>query len=144
MSFNNSGPNNFKSEEGTFVSVMNLTDRTTIHTALIRFEEKREKFIWTHPDEIYFVKSADHYVRSLIKQGIEKKWMSRHSTLKDLLKILPAKNFIRLNKFYLLNLDHFSHINEAKKILYFNDDTFITIPHRISPFLRHLLKSNYT
>ncbi len=110
----------------------------------IRFEEKKERYTWAHPDDICFVKSADHYVKSLIKCGTQNKWMSRHCTLKELLAILPPANFIRLNKFYLLNRNHFSHINENEKILYFNDDFSIPIPHRISPYLRHLLKSTYT
>ena len=110
----------------------------------IRFEEKKEKYIWVHPDEICFVKSADHYVKSLIKCGNQLKWTSRHSTLKELLVILPTDDFIRLNKFYLLNRNHFSHINEKEKLLYFNDDFTIPIPHRISPYLLHLLKTTYT
>lgn len=126
-----------------FIS-MALKAGETTSDSFIRFEERREKFVWAHPDEIYFVKSADHYVKSLIQQENNKKWMSRHSTLKELLAILPVKNFIRLNKFYLLNLDHFSHIDHTERVLYFNDNTSITIPHRISPFLHHLLKSNYT
>ncbi len=114
---------------------------TDISGELIRFEEQKERHKWVNPDEICFVKSADHYVISLIKCGKEKKWMSRHCTLKELLVLLPPHNFIRLNKFYLLNRNYFSHINENEKILYFNDDFSIPVPHRISPYLRHLLKS---
>jgi len=110
----------------------------------LRFEEKKEKYTWAHPDEIYFVISADHYVKTLINCGNKLKWMTRHSTLKELLYILPVENFIRLNKFYLLNLNYFSHINENKKLLYFINDFSIAIPHRISPFVRHLLKSTHT
>jgi DNA-binding LytR/AlgR family response regulator len=110
----------------------------------IRFEERKEQYIWAHPDEICFVKSADHYVKSLVKCGREKKWMSRHCTLKELLDILPSEDFIRLNKFYIVNLNHFSHINESEKILYFSDDSSIPVPHRISPYLRHLLKTTHT
>jgi hypothetical protein len=29
---------------------------------LIRFEEKKEIYTWIRPEEILFVKSADHYV----------------------------------------------------------------------------------
>ena len=68
--------------------------------------------------------------------------MTRHSTLKKLLDILPEDNFIRLNKFYLLNVNYFSHINENEKLIYFNDDFSIPIPHRISPYVRHLLKTS--
>lgn len=108
---------------------------------LVRFEEKKERYIWVHPDDICFVKSADHYVKSLIKCGNEKKWMSRHCTLKELIIELPPDNFMRLNKFYLINLKHFSHINQVEKILFLNDEFSIPIPHRISPYLRHLLKA---
>jgi DNA-binding LytR/AlgR family response regulator len=125
-------------------TVINKIEVDKASTEFIRFEEKKERYIWAHPDEICFVKSADHYVKSLIKCGNQKKWMCRHSTLKELLGILPEGNFIRLNKFYLLNLNYFSHINESEKLLYFNDDFSIAIPHRISPFLRHLLKSTCT
>ena len=114
------------------------------HTGLIRFEERKERYIWTLPGVIVFVKSADHYVNSLIKCGMQNKWMWRHCTLKELLNILPPDNFIRLNKFYLLNRDHFSHINENEKKLYFNDGFSVPVPHRISPYLRHLLKSTCT
>ncbi|MEO8567960.1 MAG: LytTR family DNA-binding domain-containing protein [Ginsengibacter sp.] len=109
--------------------------------SLIRFEEKKERYLWIHPDDICFVKSADHYVKSLIKDGDQKKWMCRHCTLKELLFILPDDNFVRLNKFYILNRNHFSHINENEKLLYFNNNFSVPIPHRISPYLRHLLKA---
>jgi DNA-binding LytR/AlgR family response regulator len=131
-------------KKSIFVPGFNKTDLTPTSIEFIRFEEKRERYIWAHPDEICFVKSADHYVKSLIKCGNQKKWLSRHSTLKELLDILPGGIFIRLNKFYLLNLNYFSHINETEKLLYFKDDSSIAIPHRISPFLRHLLKRSNT
>jgi len=110
----------------------------------IRFEEKKESYTWANPGEIYFGISADHYVRTLINCGNKMKWMTRHSTLKELLAILPEGDFIRLNKFYILNLNYFSHINVRQKRLYFNNDFSTAIPHRISPFLSHLLKSTYT
>src|ERR1035438_9006095 len=100
---------------------------------LIRFEGKKDEYSRVHPNEICFVQSADHYVKSLIKCGLPMKWMSRHSTLKERLDLLPDENFIRLNKFYLLNRLHFSHLNESNKLLYFNDNYCIPIPHRISP-----------
>jgi DNA-binding LytR/AlgR family response regulator len=142
-SSNQALPGNYDLKKGNSISITNENDET-LSDSFIRFEERREKFIWAHPAEIYFVKSADHYVRSLIKQGKEKKWMSKHSTLKELLAILPVRNFIRLNKFYLLNLDYFSHIDHTNRVLFFNDNSSIAIPHRISPFLYHLLKSSYT
>lgn len=110
----------------------------------IRFEEKKERYVWALPAEICFVKSADHYIKSLVQCGSERKWMSRHCTIKDLLNLLPEDNFIRLNKFYLLNRNHFSCIVEKEKILYLTDDFSIPIPHRISPYLRHLLKTTCT
>jgi DNA-binding LytR/AlgR family response regulator len=131
-----------QSRKSLYVSVLNTSGTLAAGTEFIRFEERRERYIWAHPDEICFVKSSDHYVQSLIKCGNQKKWMSRHSTLKELLDILPANNFIRLNKFYLVNLSHLSHINESEKMLYFKDESSIDIPHRISPFLRHLLKNS--
>lgn len=111
---------------------------------LIRFEEKKEQYIWTRSEEIIFVKSADHYVKSLIKCGGEKKWVSKHSTLKDLLVLLPHDIFIRLNRFYLLNRNYFSHFNENGRKLYLTDDFCIPIPHRISPYLCHLLNNPHT
>ena len=134
---------NISLKKADSITIIDKNNRSTIGLS-IRFEERREKYIWAHPAEIYFVESADHYVKSLIKQGKEKKWMSKHSTLKELMAILPVRNFIRLNKFYLLNLDYFSHIDHTNRILFFNDNSSIQIPHRISPFLNHLLKSDHT
>ncbi len=125
-------------------TVLNKNEPVPANMDFIRFEEKKDKFVWAHPDEIYFVVSADHYVKSLIKCGDQTKWMSRHATLKELSSILDTATFMRLNKFYLLNRDHFSHIDENEKLLYFNDNSSVAIPHRISPFLYHLLKSTYT
>lgn len=113
-------------------------------TDLIRFEEKKERYIWAHPDEIIFVQSADHYVKSLIDCGRQKKWMHRHCTIKELLTNLSSNNFIRLNKFYLLNRYYFSHINTREKMLFIDSETYIHIPHRISPYILGLLKNNYT
>lgn len=115
-------------------------DRKTISTALIRFEEKRECHVWIHPDEIMFVVSADHYVKSLIQCGRQIKWMNRHCTIKELLATLPSGDFIRLNKFYLLNRNHFSGINEKEKMLYLSGDFSIPVPHRISKFIFDMLK----
>jgi DNA-binding LytR/AlgR family response regulator len=106
---------------------------------LIRFEEKKGVFIWVQPEEILFVKSADHYVKSLINHRKQKKWVTRHCTLKELLAKLRTANFIRLNKFYLLNHNHFSRINEKEKLLYLNDDFSVPVPHRISRYVLNLL-----
>ena len=122
-------------------SLLYKTEVDSEGTILLRFEEKKDKYVWVHTDEICFVISADHYIKALIKTGSKKKWMSRHCTLKELLHILPQGNFIRLNKFYVLNLDHFSHIDEKNTLLYFNDNICIPIPHRISPYLRKYLKA---
>ena len=135
---------NINSKKSTFITPSKNNGLVPANIAFIRFEEKKDKFVWAHPNEIYFVVSADHYVKALIKCGDQTKWMSRHSTLKELLDILAEHSFMRLNKFYLLNLNYFSHIDENEKLLYFNDNTSVAIPHRISPFLCHLLKSTYT
>jgi DNA-binding LytR/AlgR family response regulator len=107
---------------------------------LIRFEEKRGIYIWVKPEDILFVKTADHYVKTLIKQGQQKKWAIRHGTLKDLLTLLPHDHFIRLNKFYMLNLNHFIRSNENHRGIYLQDDFFVAVPHRISPYVLELLK----
>ena len=107
---------------------------------LIRFEEKKEIYTWVQPEEILFVKSADHYVKSLIQHGTQKKWMIRHCTIKDILTILTYGHFVRLNKFYVINRNHFSYIDENEKTLYFNDGFSIPISHRISRFIIDMLK----
>ena len=136
--------NKMHSGKRNFITLSNPKGIKTTCLEFIRFEEKKERYTWAHPDEIFFGISADHYVKTLINCGEKMKWMTRHNTLKELITILPSGNFIRLNKFYLLNLNYFSHINEGQKLLYFNNDFSITIPHRISPFLSHLLKSTHT
>lgn len=118
------------------------TEGHGISSGLIRFEIKREQYSWIHPDEIIFVISADHYVKSLINMGKEKKWMIRHATLKELIVGLPRQNFIRLNRFYLINLNFFSSIKEG--IIYLNDGFAIPAPHRISPYILALLEKNHT
>jgi DNA-binding LytR/AlgR family response regulator len=111
-----------------------------VGAGLIRFEEKKEIYAWARPEEILFVKSADHYVKSLIQHGTQKKWMTRHCTIKDLLTILTYGHFVRLNKFYMINRNHFSHIDENEKILYLDDGFSIPISHRISRFIIDMLK----
>jgi DNA-binding LytR/AlgR family response regulator len=107
---------------------------------LIWFEEKKESFFQADPDEILFVKSADHYVKALIRSNQMNKWMTRHCTLKEMHGMLPKDQFIRMNRFYIVNRKHFSHINEDEKKLYLIDGVFISIPHRISPFIIDALK----
>jgi DNA-binding LytR/AlgR family response regulator len=139
--------------EKTLGSVSDSGEKNTIATnstskiarvvagmGLIRFEEKKESYIWAHPDEIIFVKSADHYVKSLISRGRQKKWMIRHCTLKELFVALPPANFMRLNKFYLINRNHFLRINENEKMLYLADEYSIPVPHRISRYVLDILK----
>jgi DNA-binding LytR/AlgR family response regulator len=123
-------------------AVAENTEGPGISSGLIRFEVKREQYCWIHPDEIIFVISADHYVKSLINLGKEKKWMIRHATLKELIVDLPRQNFIRLNRFYLINLNFFSSIKE--RIIYLNDGYTIPVPHRISPYILSLLERNNT
>lgn len=135
--------NKMHSGNRNFIIVSSINGKTP-GTQFIRFEEKKERYTWAHSDEIYFGISADHYVKTLINCEGKMKWMTRHSTLKELLTILPGGNFVRLNKFYLLNLNYFSHINKSQKLLHFINGFSIAIPHRISPFLNHLLKSTHT
>ena len=132
--------NSSNPKKKTELTAINRTEAGEERTELIRFEEKKERYVWTHPEEIIFVKSADHYVKSLINCGRQKKWMIRHCTLKELFVALSSANFIRLNKFYLINRKHFSHINENEKTLYLADDTCIPVPHRISRYVIDSLK----
>lgn len=108
--------------------------------SLIRFEVRKESFIWVHPDQIMFVKSADHYISAFVQNGSERKWVTRHSTLKELLASLTKGNFIRLNRFYVVNKKHFAHIDFHKKILFLMGGTSIPIIHRISSFMIESMK----
>jgi DNA-binding LytR/AlgR family response regulator len=135
------GPaSDFGQENTTVTGISPKIARVINGRELIRFEEKKESYKWAHPDEILFVKSADHYVKSLISCGMRKKWMIRHCTLKELFVALPPGNFIRLNKFYLINCSHFLRINENEKMLYLDDDYSIPVPHRISRYVLDMLK----
>lgn len=104
-------------------------------TALIRFEDGRESWLWVHPESILFIKSSDHYVKTLLQYENQKKWTIRHSTMKDLLPILNNKYFVRLNRFYIVNRGHFSHVNQSEKMLFLKDGFSIIVSHNISPFV---------
>jgi DNA-binding LytR/AlgR family response regulator len=108
---------------------------------LIRFEGQKKDYLWVQPGDILFIKSADHYVKALIQQGTQKKWTMRHCTIKDLTSILSDNDFIRLNKFYMINRTRFSHIDETNKILFLDDGFSVPISHRISRFIINLLAS---
>ena len=108
--------NKLHSANRSLLTVSNTTGTLATSIEFSRFEEKKESYAWANPDEIYFALSADHYVKTLVNCDKKMKWMTRHSTLKELIDILPAGNFIRLNKFYLLNLNYFSRINEGEKL----------------------------
>jgi len=107
---------------------------------LVRFEERKETFIWAHQDEIRFVKSADHYISALIQQDQQMKWMVRHSTLKELLAIVSSGDFVRLSRFYVINRKFYSHTDLKLKILYLTDGTPVPLAHRISPFVVETIK----
>jgi DNA-binding LytR/AlgR family response regulator len=128
----------FNQEKRIPRSVAESSEEASIRSDLIRFEENKQ-FFWANPEEIIFVKSADHYVKSLIKCGNKKIWMIRHCTLKELLAQLPASQFIRLNKFYLLNRLHFLHIDQKEKILFVSDNFPVPVPHRISRYVLDVL-----
>ena len=107
----------------------------------IRFEEKKDTHIWIPPKDIIFVKSADHYIRTFVLHNTVKKWAIRHCTIKDILGLLPDKDFIRLNRFYVLNLNYYSHANDDHKTIYLQDGITLPVPHRISPFIIQMLKN---
>jgi DNA-binding LytR/AlgR family response regulator len=104
-------------------------------TALIRFEKGRDSWLWVQPESILFIKSSDHYVKTLVQYGDQKKWTLRHSTMKDLLPLLNDRPFIRLNRFYILNRSHFSHVDQKAKKLFFKDGFSIIVSYSISPFV---------
>lgn len=106
------------SDKRNFITISSPSEVSENCVEFIRFEEKKQEYTWAHADEIIFGISADHYVKTLINCGEKTKWMTRHCTLKELMNLLPEQNFVRLNKFYLLNLNYFSHINECHKLLY--------------------------
>jgi hypothetical protein len=103
--------------------------------ALIRFDEGRDTWLWVPPESILFIKSADHYVKSLIQYKDQKKWTIRHSTIKDLLPLIRNCSFIRLNRFYIVNRNCFSHIDHKRKMLFFKDGFSISVSHGIPPFI---------
>lgn len=102
---------------------------------LIRFAIKRESFIWVNPEAILFIKSADHYIKTLVQHENKKTWVIRHSTIKEISLLLNGNNFIRLNKFYVINKIYVSHIDECAKIVYLKDGFPISLTHRVSPFI---------
>jgi DNA-binding LytR/AlgR family response regulator len=107
---------------------------------LIRFTDRKESFAWVRPENILFVKSADHYVKALVSLEGEKKWMIRHSTLKGLLSLLTGTHFIRLNKFYVINRNEFSHMDEKGKMLYLTDGFSIAVSHRVAKYMTNSLR----
>lgn len=125
-----------------YSSVIDNTETCETFAELIRFQEKKERYYWAQPDDIIFVKSANHYVRSLVQCRTQKKWMNRYCTVKEILTMLPTDSFIRINRFYIINRKYFSHIDENEKLLYLDNGFSISIPHRISPFILHLLRGN--
>jgi DNA-binding LytR/AlgR family response regulator len=106
----------------------------------LRFESGSHSFVWVNSENIHFIQSADHYVKAFVQEGLNKKWMVRHSTLKEILKILPKEDFIRLNRFYLLNKKYFSHFDFQKSLLFLVDGTSIRLSHRISSFIIDSMK----
>lgn len=143
--YSKAGNNNAPDDSRSFLpGIKNYDGKSNKPNDSFRFQHKKDRFIWVPSDDILFVKSADHYVKSLVKFFNEKKWMSRHCTLKDLFTLLPRENFIRLNRFYLLNRNYFSHFDEKEQIIYLVDNISIPVPHRISPYLRHSLNTPYT
>jgi DNA-binding LytR/AlgR family response regulator len=102
---------------------------------LIRVVDKKESYLWVEPNSILFIKSADHYVKTLVQDKQQKKWAIRHSTIKDLLPLLSGGEFLRLNRFYIINCQHFSHFDRNKKTIYFKDGFSIFISHTISRFI---------
>lgn len=135
---------NTPSKKSIIISISNHPDNVPMVTEFMRFEEKKDLFIWADADEICFVKSADHYIKALIKSGDGFKWATRHSTVKELLQNLDSENFIRLNRFYLLNLTYYSHIDQSNKTIFLKNNFSVEVPHRISPYLLHMLKHTYT
>lgn len=106
---------------------------------LIRFASIKENYIWVQQEEILFIKSADHYVKTLVQHQNIKKWVIRHSTIKDIFLLLNRNNFIRLNKFYVVNKNQVSHISDCAKIIYLKDGFPISMSHRVSPFVLNML-----
>ena len=113
-------------------------------STIFRFEEKREKYLWIQPESILFVKSADHYIRTLVEHKNEKKWAIRHCTVKSMLSHLTHDHFVRLNRFYIINRNCFSHFNEEEGIIYLNDGYSVDISHGISRFILDVLKPKCT
>ncbi len=132
-----SAVSDFKNRD--LLKLINHSDSAT-KTNLIRFELKRYSYVWVTANDIVFVISADHYIKSLVKINNQTKWMIKHCTIKQLLVVLPGESFIRLNKFYLLNRNYFSTINAAEKIIYLSCNLSIPVPHRISRFIIDMIK----
>jgi DNA-binding LytR/AlgR family response regulator len=109
-------------------------------SAMLKFSVKRESFIWVDPDKILFIKSADHYVKTLLLHENSRKWTTRHSTLKEILAELMTDQFIRLNKFYVINKKYVSHIDEVAKVIYLQDGFPVLFEHRISPFILSMFR----
>jgi DNA-binding LytR/AlgR family response regulator len=130
----------FTKKNDQSITKMNMMEQNSVKLArtrmnTIRFEIINGSILWVYPEQIMFIISADHYVKSLIHSGAQIKWTIRHSTIKDILAILPTRHFIRLNRFYVLNLSQFSHFDETGKTIYLQNNISIPIDHCISPFI---------
>lgn len=83
------------------------------------------------PQSILFVKSADHYCIATILLAKKSTEVIRHCSLNMLASELKQYGFIRISKFYLINLEQFISYDEKEKILYFKTGNKIKLMHPI-------------
>jgi len=99
---------------------------------LFRLFVKNGEYIYARPSDIIMIESCDHLVKVYLGIVGKVKLTIRHGTLKDFLSQLPQCQFMRINRFYAINVLRLSGGNSNGQIFEFDFEVSIKLKHFIS------------
>ena len=102
---------------------------------LIRLFYKKGEFVYARADDIIMIESCDHLVKVFLLHEDKIRRTVRANTLKDFLRMLPEKQFLRLGRFCAINLHRLSGGD-------YNQQTF-EFDFKVSIKLRHPISSSF-
>jgi len=112
----------------------------------VRLDNNHER-IKVRQDDILFIEANDHYIKALVIANTEKIWVSRHCQLHQILELLKNRDFILLNRFYIINImairDVKEEINQDKHlkqlVIFFDHKCKVNLIHGINQYVMRIL-----
>jgi DNA-binding LytR/AlgR family response regulator len=102
------------------------------YQTLLKVNTPKGESLYIQPADVLMAESSGNHVKILVYRAGNCVHYFRHCLLHDFEKLLPAFLFLRVNRFYIINLSRLSSIDGRGTTIWFNTGNEVQLMHHLS------------